>query len=56
MTTNTQTIRTLRAGGTVLRASGSGLACSVIRTLQAAGRLNVVRTGAATLYTLKETK
>lgn len=56
MNANTAAIKTLTAGRAIVRAAGSGLPCSVIVTLLAAGRLSVRRTGAATIYTLKGAK
>lgn len=51
--TNTETLKKFKAGRPVVHIIGAGLPCSIITTLLTAGRLNVRRTGACSVYTLK---
>ncbi len=51
--TNTDTLRTLKSGRPVVHVAGSGMPCRVLQVLGRAGKLNRVRTGSTTVYTLK---
>ncbi len=49
---NLAALRSLK-NGSFVHVAGSGLAPELVRNLDAAGKLRKIRTGAATIYTLR---